>query len=90
MTTSTPQDTDNDHVPDYIDLDSNNDGNWDIEESVNAYLDNNDDGMIDNINDSDGDGIADVADTDSSVFGTDNKNIDSDGDIDVDIPDIDF
>lgn len=42
-----PIDTDNDGIPNFLDLDSDNDGIYDIVESGNKALDTNNDGMID-------------------------------------------
>lgn len=43
------QDTDNDGIPNYLDLDSDNDGIYDlIEAGINSNLDINNDGIIDN------------------------------------------
>lgn len=60
-------DTDGDGTPDYRDLDSDNDGLTDLEESVpssmSSYLiDPDQDGMIDDLTDSDSDGLLDVVD----------------------------
>ena len=55
--------SDNDLLPDYIDIDSDNDGIHDATESGNGALDNNNDGVIDSNDagyaDSDGDGMDD-------------------------------
>lgn len=42
-----PLDTDGDHIPDYLDLDSDNDGIYDLEESASAATDANADGVLD-------------------------------------------
>ncbi len=60
-TGDTPKDTDNDGVPDYLDLDSDNDGINDVLESGNGGLDANNDGLVDG-GDADGDGIKDPVD----------------------------
>ncbi len=58
-----PVDTDGDGIPDYLDLDSDNDGISDlIEGGADPALDANDDGMIDDLIDVDKDGIADGVD----------------------------
>ena len=75
-------DTDGDGVPNYLDLDSDDDGTSDLVESGGTDVDG--DGRIDLFNDSDADGIPDSADA-SSTGGTDS---DSDG-ID-DAADVDF
>ncbi len=53
---------DNDLVPNHLDLDSDNDGIWDIIEAGGAALDLNNDGKIDNYIDVDLDGIHDAID----------------------------
>ncbi len=58
----------NPNTPDYIDVDSNNNGINDIAEAGNGILDPNGDGAIDNITDNDKDGIPDVVD-DSDLDG---------------------
>ncbi len=52
------QDIDNDGVPDHLDLDSDNDGVFDLVEAT--LVDNDGDGMLDFIVDDNGDGFADV------------------------------
>ena len=76
-------DTDNDGIPDYLDLDSDNDGIPDIIEA--GGTDANDDGRVDNIN---GDGIL-INDTDNdglddAVDGNNGGNALEDGDQDGD------
>ncbi|NND24957.1 MAG: DNRLRE domain-containing protein [Flavobacteriaceae bacterium] len=61
---------DNADTPDYIDLDSNNDGIFDIAETLYADLDANNDGVIDDTNDADGDGLLDLFDTNDTAFGS--------------------
>ncbi|MBT8265467.1 MAG: T9SS type A sorting domain-containing protein [Bacteroidia bacterium] len=61
---------DNADTPDYIDLDSNNDGIYDIAETLYADLDANNDGIIDDTNDADGDGLVDVFDTNDTQRGS--------------------
>ncbi|NRR90450.1 DUF11 domain-containing protein [Winogradskyella undariae] len=82
-------DTDNDGVPDYLDLDSDNDGIYDVDEAGNTALDTNNDGVIDSndtgFSDVDNNGADDDAEittpidtlTDDSY---DFQNTDSDGD----------
>ncbi len=57
-------------TPDYIDLDSNNDGVFDIAETHYAHLDGNNDGIIDDTLDRDGDGLVDLFDTNDNGFGS--------------------
>ncbi|MDQ3108687.1 MAG: gliding motility-associated C-terminal domain-containing protein [Bacteroidota bacterium] len=82
-------DTDNDGVPDYLDLDSDNDGITDALEGGGS--DTNGDGIIDNFTDNDGDGWDDNTEVGNGNAGppvpdTDNDgvpnylDIDSDGD----------
>merc|ERR1712137_885925 len=52
-----PLDSDNDGVSDYIDLDSDNDGLFDIAEA--GGVDTNNDGLVDNFTDGNGDGLTD-------------------------------
>ena len=82
-------DTDNDGIPDYLDLDSDNDGIYDIDEAGNGSLDTNNDGVIDSnddsFNDSNNNGADDTAEAttpiDTSGDGNfDFQNTDSDGD----------
>ncbi|SEE17148.1 gliding motility-associated C-terminal domain-containing protein [Tenacibaculum sp. MAR_2010_89] len=90
-------DTDGDGVPDYQDLDSDNDGINDVIENGNGDLDTNNDGIIDSNDtggsDSDGDGISDSVDSDSSNFGEGNggegDTVDTDGDGVPDYQDLD-
>ncbi|MGB3405585.1 MAG: Ig-like domain-containing protein [Microcoleaceae cyanobacterium] len=74
-----PLDSDRDNIPDYLDLDSDDDGINDIEEV--GLTDPDGDGRLDP-NDVDGDGIADAVDQNNDGFG-DNTSVDlpdSDGD----------
>jgi len=56
--------------PDYQMTDSNNTGTFDIQQTLFANLDANNDGMIDNTVDVDKDGIMDVFDTDITMAGS--------------------
>lgn len=63
------KDTDNDGFPDYLDI--NSDGTtFDISHTLYANLDTNNDGVIDDTTDAEGDGIIDLFDTNNSVFGS--------------------
>ncbi|WP_425545356.1 beta strand repeat-containing protein, partial [Gangjinia marincola] len=84
---SCDNDTDDDGVPDYLDLDSDNDGIYDVVEAGFGGLDTNQDGTISNAEsaDADGDGQADATEgtlpTDTGNDGSfDFQNVDSDGD----------
>ena len=81
--------TDSDNYPDYIDIDSDNDGIHDVEEGGDSALDTNNDGVIDgddeNFKDEDKDGMDDTSEstpvTDFDGDGTPNyQDIDSDND----------
>lgn len=62
-------DSDADGIPDYMDVTS--DGvTFDISHTLYANLDADNDGIIDDTNDSEGDGIVDLFDTDDSAFGS--------------------
>ena len=63
------RDTDEDGIPDFQDVDSDGDGLTDIEESGNGDLDEDEDGMIDNPVDLDGDGIDTNVDGDDNTYG---------------------
>ncbi|WP_035846386.1 beta strand repeat-containing protein, partial [Crocinitomix catalasitica] len=65
-------DTDGDGIPDYLDLDSDNDGIPDLVEAGGTDADG--DGLVDDFEDLDGDGLDDATDTDPL------PNPDSDGD----------
>ncbi len=91
-------DSDSQNTPDYIDPDSDNpaentvgatDGTGDdIDDNGNADLDGDADGLVDNPADTDDDGIADVVDDNTAVFG--GLGIpDTDGDGIVDTEDLD-
>lgn len=58
---------DNDKLPNFLDLDSDNDGNPDIREVGGLDMDN--DGMMDNFSDADGDGWANSVDGDANNDG---------------------
>ncbi|MDX6745705.1 hypothetical protein SHK09_02775 [Polaribacter sp. PL03] len=55
-----PTTTDVDMIPDYLDLDSDNDGIYDLLEA--GGTDSNNDGTVDNTSDLDNDGLADIYD----------------------------
>ncbi|MDY8134641.1 DUF4114 domain-containing protein [Aquimarina sp. 2201CG5-10] len=84
-------DRDQDGMPDFLDIDSDNDGIYDIVEAGQGDKDTNNDGMCNgsdaNFEDTDNDGIADVFDQDQtgSVF----TPIDTDNDTIYDCYDID-
>ena len=79
-----PVDTDSDSIPDYLDLDSDNDSLMDVYEAAgfSAVLDANNNGVLDNLVDSDRDGFADIVDTGvgSGAAGSALANPDTDGD----------
>ncbi len=62
-------DTDNDGIPDYIDVSSDG-STFDITGTLYASLDANNDGIIDGSGDAEGDGIIDTFDTDNTRFGS--------------------
>lgn len=62
-------DSDGDGTPNSAETDSNNDGVPDIASGPYASLDTNGDGRIDNATDTDGDGIANIVDTQPGIFG---------------------
>lgn len=64
------QDTDNDGIPNYRDLDSDNNGTFDITTSLYASYDANNDGKIDGVSDNDRDGIMDAFDTNNTIKGS--------------------
>jgi hypothetical protein len=87
----TLKNTDADGNPDYLDLDSDNDGINDIIESGHpGLIDANNDGVVDGL-DADGDGIQDSADGNDAVFGDANNTLprDTDGDGVADFRDLD-
>ena len=65
------RDSDGDKVPDYIDIDSDNDGIHDVTESGDGNLDTNGDGAIDSndsgYSDSDNDGMDDDSELTSTI-----------------------
>ncbi|WP_100615253.1 choice-of-anchor D domain-containing protein [Confluentibacter citreus] len=63
------KDTDLDGIPDYLDTMSNG-STYDIAGTLYAHLDANNDGVIDDTNDADRDGIVDLFDTDDTIFGS--------------------
>ena len=63
------KDTDGDGIPDYIDIQSDG-SSFDISNSLYADLDANNDGLIDDTNDVDSDGILDLFDTNDTEFGS--------------------
>ena len=70
-----PIDTDGDAIPDYLDIDSNDAANdisngSDIDTTIYAGLDTNNDGIIDGNEDSDNDGLLDGFDTNNNYFGS--------------------
>ena len=82
-----PPNTDGIDNPDYLDVDSNNDGINDVVDSGNGALDSNGDGMIDGA-DTDGDGILDPVDLNPTGFGDVPGDTDGDGILDnIDIDD---
>ncbi|ACY17302.1 OmpA/MotB domain protein [Haliangium ochraceum DSM 14365] len=77
------RDTDGDTRPDFVDIDSDNDGACDLAESGGDGLDPDNDHRIDDATDEDGDGIRAPGDDDDTVFGYPMlapSNFDSDGD----------
>lgn len=66
---ATPMDDDDDGLLNFLDVDSDGDGTFDIVEAGFGGLDPNNDGKIDEITDHDFDGIPTVADGDPAEFG---------------------
>lgn len=62
-------DSDLDGIPDYMDTTSDG-STYDISHTLYANLDANNDGVIDDTVDTDGDGIVDLFDTDDAAFGS--------------------
>ncbi|BCE01751.1 OmpA family protein [Marinicellulosiphila megalodicopiae] len=73
-----PIDTDEDGLADYIDVDSNNDGVFDIESTIFANQDADKNGSVDSLLDEDNDGIMDVVDYEPTIYGN-LKDQDGDG-----------
>lgn len=63
------QDSDCDDIPDYLEIDANNNGIFDITELGADSLDMNNDGQADGIDGSDMDGILATVDGDTSIWG---------------------
>lgn len=81
----TPPDADNDGTPNYLDLDSDNDGIKDLYESGipnPATLDTNGDGIIDNADEPDNDGIPQSVDGAQNAYGDAGSPTLPDGDTD--------
>ncbi|PKN54821.1 MAG: hypothetical protein CVU56_24595 [Deltaproteobacteria bacterium HGW-Deltaproteobacteria-14] len=68
-TQSTPSQHDDDGAPDFLDLDSDGDGIFDLTEAGGGALDANGDGKVDDTTDADGDGIPDVLDPSDDATG---------------------
>lgn len=64
------QDTDNDSVADFLDLNSDNAGGFDIAGGLYATLDTDNNGRINGTTDADFDGIIDTFDTNTTSFGS--------------------
>ncbi|MGM9508007.1 hypothetical protein ACS5NO_09775 [Larkinella sp. GY13] len=81
----TPPDADNDGTPNYLDLDSDNDGIKDLYESGipnPATIDTNGDGIIDNADEPDNDGIPQSVDGAQNAYGDASSPTLPDGDTD--------
>ncbi|MCA0131918.1 choice-of-anchor D domain-containing protein [Winogradskyella alexanderae] len=63
-------DSDSDGLPDYIDIYNDSDATYNISQTLYAGLDSNNDGIIDDSLDTDGDGILDLFDTADDTFGS--------------------
>lgn len=63
------KDSDNDGIPDYIDITFNG-STYDISRTLYAHLDANNDGRVDGNTDAEGDGLLDLFDTNDAVFGS--------------------
>jgi hypothetical protein len=64
------QDTDGDGIADFLELDANNDGIFDISTSLYDNIDTNNDGRVDGTADVDRDGILDAFDSNNAVKGS--------------------
>lgn len=64
------QDSDSNGISDYLQLDSNSDGIYDIKTGLYGSFDANNDGIIDGSGDIDKDGITDTFDTNNTVTGS--------------------
>ena len=90
-----PVNTDNSEGPDFLDLDSDNDGITDMVEGGNGPADTNNNGAMDpgdtNFADADGDGVANPVDNTPAAFGgtTDAGTPDSDNDGNADYTELD-
>lgn len=86
-----PADSDGDGLPNYLDLDSDNDGYTDFNENLNGTgTDADSNGIVDGAADNDGDGVLNSADSDDATTGTPNSAPnDSDGDGFYDFMDVD-
>lgn len=65
-----PKDSDSDGIPDYLDVDSDNDGIFDIEETIYNELIEHTNGVVSATEDIDKDGIIDSFDTDTVKLGS--------------------
>ncbi len=97
-TITNPRDTDNDGIPDFLDLESNNAANdgtaYDIDAAGNGALDTNNDGFLSSADtnggiDADSDGIDDLFDADPLNPGSTPSDFDGDGIPDATDPDDD-
>ena len=84
-----PRNTDGLDLPDFRDLDSNNNGTPDVDEAGLGALDANHDGVVDGTTDTDGDGLLNPVDSSTSFGGQGLKDTDGDGIEDITDPDDD-
>ncbi|WP_452219011.1 LamG-like jellyroll fold domain-containing protein [Lacinutrix undariae] len=63
-------DSDNDGIPDYLDVYNNLTSVYDIDTTIYTGLDADNDGVIDDETDSDGDGVVDSRDGNDTIFGS--------------------